>query len=380
MVDGERIRRCVALGTSNRAVAAAKLARLVEGGADAATAAAPETFEQAARRILATQGIKTAGERMSRLERIVFPAIGHMAVTEIRPAHVRAVLDAAAAEGKSRVSVNHIKVDISTVLTELWRDEVVSENVALRVLVPKRAAVDERQRVVLTDEEFERFMASPEVSQELHMMALTSRCFGGMRTSDLHAWDWSHVDTVNWLDAYVSRPKTKSRDRLALPELLVPPLQAWWGAAGRPASGPVFPERHGKRAGQRRTRRSYARRLRKALWVAGIRRGETPEACELQTDTAETRCCDFHSFRRQFNTSLASAGVNVQVAMRLAGHRNTSTHMRYVLLAERLEVPRAALPKLSGKSLAYASAIAQTKRPQSHTNRSRECRIDISTS
>lgn len=46
-------------------------------------------------------------------------------------------------------------------------------------------------------------------------MALVSRTFGGARTSDLHAWDWGHVDIVNWADAHVSRPKTKTKDRLA---------------------------------------------------------------------------------------------------------------------------------------------------------------------
>ena len=25
-------------------------------------------------------------------------------------------------------------------------------------------------------------------------MALTARAFGGMRTSDVHAWDWEYVD------------------------------------------------------------------------------------------------------------------------------------------------------------------------------------------
>jgi hypothetical protein len=42
------------------------------------------------------------------------------------------------------------------------------------------------------------------------------------------------------------------------------------------------------------------------------------------------------------------AGVNVQVSMKLAGHRNPTTHMRYVLLAETLTTPAAALPQLTG--------------------------------
>jgi integrase len=69
----------------------------------------------------------------------------------------------------------------------------------------------------------------------------------------------------------VPRPKTKSTDWLTLPEVLLPVLQAWWHAKGRPTSGPVFPTRKGNRAGERkRGKISYAKRLREALWQAGI--------------------------------------------------------------------------------------------------------------
>jgi integrase len=67
--------------------------------------------------------------------------------------------------------------------------------------------------------------------------------------------------------------------------------------------------------------------------------------CLIQTGSSERRPLDFHSFRRAFNTALADAGVNVQAAMRLAGHRSADTHMRYVLIAEVLHTPLAAMPK-----------------------------------
>jgi hypothetical protein len=127
------------------------------------------------------------------------------------------------------------------------------------------------------------------------------------------------------------------------------------------------------RAGQRKGGgRSYARALRDALWQAGIVR-PTPgfqEAisderrralCLIQAGSEDNRPLDFHSFRRAYNTALADAGVNVQTAMRLAGHRNASTHMRYVMLAERLEAPEAALPRL------LPSAAPKFKTPDSVT-------------
>ena len=39
--------------------------------------------------------------------------------------------------------------------------------------------------------------------------------------------------------------------------------------------------------------------------------------------------------------------MNVQQAMALAGHRNASTHMRYVRITEVLEVPASALPRMN---------------------------------
>jgi hypothetical protein len=59
--------------------------------------------------------------------------------------------------------------------------------------------------------------------------------------------------------------------------------------------------------------------------------------------------------------------------MRLAGHRNASTHMRYVLLAERLETPEAALPKLRASGLPYRVPLEllsheNLKRPQRDLN------------
>jgi integrase len=348
-VDGELIRVCVPLGTTNKAVARVKLERLIAGtSAKETVAVESETFEQAARRIVPTQGVKTADERIRRLEMYAFPRIGKRPIDKILAADIRDIVENVSKK-LSLTTVGHILADISGVLGHLYRREMIPENVAEKILLSedaRAAKVDDRPRVVLTDDEFAQFVAWPKLDPELRLMALTARCFGGMRTSDLHAWDWSHIDWAR-LDAHVPRPKTKTRDRLALPELILPALRAWWQAADCASEGPVFPERHAGRAGERRGKRSHARRLRIALWNAGVRRGKTKESCELQTDTQDTKRVDFHSFRRAFNTALAGAGVNVQLAMKLAGHRNASTHMRYVHLTESTPMPEQALPDLT---------------------------------
>jgi integrase len=380
VVDGERIRVCRPLGTDNKAVARRKLARLLESEGDTSPeeAARPETFEEAARRIVANQGAeghRTWKDRLARLQRLAFPEFGQLPVNEVRPPHIRQALDLGLSKGLSRRTLALVKIDVSTVLGELWRDEVIAVNPAAQVVVPKGAPCDDRERVVLTDEEFGAFMACPDITPELHMMALASRTLGGMRTSDLHAWDWAHIDTVNWSGARVPRPKTKTKDRLALPPVLIPVLQAWWDAHGRPMAGPVFPVRKGPRAGERkRGKNSHALALREAVWMAGVVRplpgfeaawmdleaarrtkdSEVIEAAELeakrrcliQSGSDEYKPLDFHSFRRAYNTALAGANVNVQIAMRLAGHRSASTHMRYVLFTDELSAPAQALPIL----------------------------------
>ena len=84
---------------------------------------------------------------------------------------------------------------------------------------------------------------------------------------------------------------------MAIPEALATVLASSWQSEGSPASRPVFPLREGKHAGKRRRKMSHARELRKALWEAVVRRGTTKAECELQTDTAQTRRVDCHSFR-----------------------------------------------------------------------------------
>lgn len=373
-VDGERVRVQHQLETTSRAAAQRKLERLLESEAPtAANAARVDTFEEAARRIVqqqAGEGLASWKDRLARLQRYAFPTFGALPVTEVRPSHVREAVMQAFEAGKAKGTTQKLLVDCSTILGELWRDEVIGENPAARVRVPKGAPVNDRERVVLSDAEFEAFMSCPDVGAELHTMALASRTFGGMRTSDLHAWDWAHVDTQAWADAYIPRPKTKSKDRLALPAVLVPVLQAWWHAQGKPAAGPVFPVRKGKRAGERkRGKISYAKRLRAALWEAGIVRplpgfheaeGEEQRRalCLIQSGSDQYLPLDFHSFRRAYATGLARAGVNVQQAMRLAGHRNPTTHQRYVLHSEALSAPSAALPVLPSPAAILAKVAA----------------------
>jgi len=433
-IEGESVRKWFDLGTDNKAVARRKLAKLgKEQGSGAAptvealasAAAKAETFDDVAEKVIDRQrkgGLSTWKERAQRVRDYASPVFGSKPIASVRVADIREALELALEQGKSKQTIIHLRNDLSGIFGSLWRDEVIAENPVERVSIPEGAATDERERVQLTDEEFVRFMGSELVSLELQVMAMTSRCFGGMRASDLHAWDWSHiaikVDPVTryaqFLDAHVPRPKTKKSKekkppRLVIPAALRPVLADWWEREGRRVAGPVFPCRAGERAGQNKIKTSYAKALRAALWDAGIVRplagfdealsiwkglsqiaepdraavaraeAETRARCLIQAGSETFKPLDFHSFRRSFNTALAAAGVNVQQAMALAGHKSTATHMVYVQLAQlgALETPAAALPVLPQLRGETPEAENEIEPDSSRRDRFRTCDIRL---
>ncbi len=407
-IQGVSIRRWFDTGTDHKGVARRRVddeqKRLAAEGAAsvsdvAASVARAETLTEAFERVVKAQaadGLKTWKDRQSRLQRYVLPELQHLAPGAVSGKHIRSVLELAA-ETLSKQSVIHLRNDLSTVFGDLWRDELIKENPVQRVKLPKKLRVELRRRVQLTDPEFARFMACPDVPELLQLKALSSRSFGGQRTSDLHAWDWSHFDLETWITAKVYRPKTDGEEinitelvELVIPEPLRTQLHAYWTREGKPKTGPVFPVQKGERAGEKQGKRSHARELRAALWRAGVHRplpgfeealaallvaderlaglreskarGDVRDAQRarraaleavqgfdaIQADCEETLCADFHSFRRAFNTALAAMGLNVQQAMALAGHKSAQTHMRYVnlLQGDPLEMPAGALPAL----------------------------------
>jgi hypothetical protein len=83
---------------------------------------------------------------------------------------------------------------------------------------------------------------------------------------------------------------------------------------------------------------------------------ERKKLCLIPSGSSQLRPLDVHSFPRAYNTALADA--NVQTAMRLAGHRNASTHLRYGMWTGILTTPVAALPSLRDLGIARAQKLA----------------------
>jgi integrase len=372
------------LCTDDEGVAQERYARWLETG-EPPSQAGKELFSKAAERVLErqeTRGEKGTADRRQRVRTFALPRIGHIEISRLEAHHVASVLDAMVADQKKSGTILKMRTDISRILSALVREGSIASNVARGVELPEDAEIDDRPRIVLTDEEILEFRKKRGFESELDMMALVARDLGGHRTSDLHATDWGDYDVGTWTVAKVRRPKTDGRRGKerggkrratrayelvthAIPESVRGPLDAWWRQQGSPKTGPVFPLRKGPKAGERKTGKgiSYADPLRDALWAAGIVRPLPPRTeggkfligyeqaigaerrrhCALQVDTEETRAVDFHSFRRAYGTALASSGVNLQTAMDAMGHSTESAHHRY-RSARLLELPARALP------------------------------------
>lgn len=354
--------------TADRATAdrkrAALLARIErdEAAKRAGREAAPmPKFRAAALAWLAArqeQGIASVASDRPLLELYALPILGEQLVGDVRPGHVRDALERAKAAGLAKTTLKKLRAAISAVLHRAWQDGHAGENVALKVDAPETREV-RKIRVVLSDDEIAALWASPKADLEVKLLGVVARVEGGMRTIDLIAWDWEHIDLASFAWCMVPRTKTGKPDRLEVPEPLRVPIAAWWEQHGRPSSGPVFPVTKGERRGERRRARgvSFAKRLRRNLFAAGITRLAPSEKKPhprdpLYFETDDTLPVDFHSFRRGFAQALDGAdGVSRKAAMRLTGHASEDAHLRYLKRTGRagevLELPAAVVPPLA---------------------------------
>jgi len=430
-VDGERVQKSFDLGTTDKSVARRKLKRLQAERteqevvlAPGAVPAKPETFREAAVRVVDAQVLSEAERksRTARLGRYVYPEIGPMLLREqrgknpdgtpyfvdlIRPAHLTALLETARDQGKSRQTLVHIRKDLSTIFGVLRREEVIRVNpvelVAVPELLPAVAEASAKERAVLDDVELARYLAWQHPDETFQMatlerqvMACVCRMFGGLRTGDLHALRWEAFDVaegaLTW--GWAPRKKTRRPQLLEVPEMLRPILRDWWERAGRPQAGLLFASRRGERAGEARIKSSHAKAFRrdlmrafgievpevtttvrsngrpltKTVWkracdAAGVELPLTARQRELFEETEYTLPVDFHSWRRAYSQALAEANVNEQQARGLTGHASLSAHTRYLANTAKMRaLPAAALPQIEIRSPEVSASPMQKLR------------------
>jgi hypothetical protein len=368
-------------------------------------AARLETFQEAAERIVPESGIASRHARLDRLRRLVFAHLGKKAIDQIRGGDVKAVLKALADDGYSKQQCIHVRNDISSVLGELWSDDVIEENAAKKAKIPKHAKVDRRERTVLEDDELLLYLAwqhpdtgEQEAVLERQVMSCVSRIFGGLRWGDIRAnrWEYWTIVAGEFVEGLATSRKTGEIQPLEVPEPLRPILRDWWERHGRPKTGLMFPVRRGERVGQERKPGSIARALRRDLARAfgieapvkvQIRRSNgrkdtryrwrtvreaTDRERALLFETEQTRPTDFHSFRRRFKQALADAGVDVQQSMKLSRSKDLAAHQRYLANTRKvLKIPTGALPQIS---IAHAVIAAEPGNENHESSQKEGCR------
>lgn len=389
-VDGERIRITKSLGTDIEAVAKKKLARLLaEGDPAKADATAVETFAAAAVRVNADRakaGIKTTKDEMSRLKRFAFPELGDKLVTAIKTRHVNAALDAVREAGRAQQTAQHVKQAIANVFAELKREGVVETNPAKDAELPTYRKALKKTRAVLNASELQSYLAwehpdenFAEAVRERQTMSCVSLCFGGLRTSDLHALRWRHLNAPGFEWGFALRQKTARPQPIRIPAVLRPVLLDWWERSGRPGKvsaadldKPVFPTRRdgrgGSKAGAAKGKGSHAEALRLDLrrafgidvlkpvtkkrkngrpltrpqWVTV--RKLTERERDLLEGTDEIQPVDFHSWRRAFRQALDGAQVDAATAQMLGGWESNQDSRYAVNPDTMVEIPAVALP------------------------------------
>jgi hypothetical protein len=169
------------LGTMDKSLAQRKLTRLValiESGRDPVDAAhgasAVECVRDYADAWLGkreVQGIAKAPLERGYLRNHAFSAIGALPLGDVTPGHIRGILDDVAAKGLRRGTVEQVRGVLHRLFDDAWRAEIIESNPVARVKLPPMREV-KKERVILTDEEFSRFVACSEVDLELRMLSL----------------------------------------------------------------------------------------------------------------------------------------------------------------------------------------------------------------
>ncbi len=284
-------------------------------------------------------------ERSSLLH--VYPLIGDRPISEIEPADIEQVFAIAyePETGLSHSSISHIRA----LLSRLFRAAVVAghlrSNPVEPARTPRRRVSDVvRERSVLTDAEFQQFALCPLVPPQFRLMAVLARFVGGMRSGDVNALQWKHVDVAHFAWAIVLRGKTRKPQQLALPAQVGPWLATWFEELGKPdPEAFVFdvlrPENY---------RPSHAEDLRYWLHVARVARHECTRKADAPAPKKDGTCCpamaadplftdlertskvDWHSFRRAFASGLARAGVDERTALLVTAHTTSTVHRRYL--------------------------------------------------
>src|SRR5262245_22293740 len=137
--DGKRERPWYALGTADEAEARWRRDRLVRNidGSEMPRTPRFEAYAEIWLEKREKSGIAMVDSETIYLRKYAYPVLAKMFLGDIRPRHVREVLDSAIALGRSRQTVLHIKATIGRLLRRAHLDELIAENPIDKVELPE---------------------------------------------------------------------------------------------------------------------------------------------------------------------------------------------------------------------------------------------------
>jgi site-specific recombinase XerD len=388
-VDGVRKHVFTFLETKNELIARRRLDALIAAEEAAHEPTVAETFEQAALRVHETR-IKTlpsARGELSYMRKHVNPVIGRVPAREVTKADVMSVLEAVRDKGHAQQTILHVRNAVSAVFKALRREGVVQALPLPSVdelpeCLPE--AIDERPKSVLSDDELLTYLAYSDprkgeayqgAVRERQLMALLSRCVGGMRTAELQGLTWARARAEGAaFDALeVIRYKTRrkasrqgskaiARQLYPLGDTVLPCFLRYWHLrhcvkSGEPSPDAVlFPVRRESsrgegRVGERRTSSTWARALRRdvkrAFGLEAFEGGQwkdkkTTDAysrrmLELLEGTDDRRPLWMHNSRNAAAV-MAERQERLKAAARVTGHASARMLQHYREMAGEVDV------------------------------------------
>ncbi len=268
----------------------------------------------------------TSFERMKQLTQRVYPAIGHLRLDKITGRHLQQFINGLALNGKSkktgkplsRKTVIHHLSFISDVFSYAVKMDMISDNPARRVTVPKG---EKKEKEIYTIEEVEKILTLLESEPIKYRSFFTLAIYSGFRRGELLGLEWKDIDwetgvisvrrTSNYTKAqgiYTDTTKTKKSQRtLKFPRYIIDML---WELKQEQ-------DRERERVGSKWE--DHDRLFTK--WNGMPMNNQTPygwftEFCEKN----ELRFCDIHSMRH-FNASvLINAGIDAAAVSSALGH------------------------------------------------------------
>lgn len=279
----------------------------------------------------------TRGEYKRSLENRIYPAIGHLRLTEITgrdlAQFVHSLTKATYGPESKAISDSTIRNTFNPVracLSTAYAEGLIRANPARGIKLPHRPQIegpDEHEVQAFTNEELAAVLmvVRPDHQDLFHLLAAT-----GLRISECVALTWAHVELDGStphvkvrraiVDGHVHPPKSRhGRRDVPIPHSLVERLRGrrkrvdWFGEADL-----VFATRNGNVIDVRTMRR---RVLKPALEEAGV------------------SWAGYHSFRHTYATMQFSRGANAKQVQRALGHHSAAFTMSvYVHLMDGEEI------------------------------------------